>query len=138
MQYSFFGRTVASAGLGKLEIISRRASHIFFLWPCYFLTMQNTKKQTSAKVHPNTVDITAQLIRATPPIPSDNKIVILAYGQSGHLPECSSSRKSGLILSANVPRQVSLAGGMGGSNASGAKALGLLFCQQAMCLSGGI
>ena len=29
---------------------------------------------------------------------------------------------------ANVPRQVSLAGGAGGSKASGAKALGLLFC----------
>jgi len=41
------------------------------------------------------------------------------------------------ILSANVPRQVSLAGGAGGSNASGVKALGLLFCQQALCLSGG-
>ena len=42
------------------------------------------------------------------------------------------------ILSANVPRQVSLAGGAGGSNASGVKALGLLFCQQALCLSGGM
>jgi len=39
---------------------------------------------------------------------------------------------------ANVPRQVSLAGGAGGSNASGVKALGLLFCQQALCLSGGM
>jgi len=36
---------------------------------------------------------------------------------------------------ADVPRQVSLAGAAGGSNASGAKALGLLFCQQALCLS---
>jgi len=35
----------------------------------------------------------------------------------------------------NVPRQVSLAGGAGGSHAMGAKALGLLFCQQALCLS---
>jgi len=32
----------------------------------------------------------------------------------------------------NVPRQVSLAGAAGGSQASGAKALGLLFCQQAL------
>jgi hypothetical protein len=39
------------------------------------------------------------------------------------------------ISFANVPRQVSLAGGNGESNASGAKALGLLFCQQALCLS---
>lgn len=38
----------------------------------------------------------------------------------------------------NIPRQVSLAGGAGGSQASGAKALGLLFCQQALCLSGGM
>ena len=35
----------------------------------------------------------------------------------------------------NVPRQVSLAGAAGGSHATGAKALGLLFCQQALCLS---
>ena len=41
------------------------------------------------------------------------------------------------IFLANVPRQVSLAGGSSGSNASGAKALGLLFCPQALCLSGG-
>ena len=41
------------------------------------------------------------------------------------------------ILS-NVPRQVSLAGWAGGSHATGAKALGLLFCQQALCLSGGM
>ena len=40
-----------------------------------------------------------------------------------------------MSYSANVPRQVSLAGGNGGSNASGEKALGLLFCQQALCLS---
>ena len=40
------------------------------------------------------------------------------------------------ILS-NVPRQVSLAGGVGGSQKLGVKALGLLFCQQALCLSGG-
>jgi hypothetical protein len=39
------------------------------------------------------------------------------------------------IFLQNVPRQVSLAGGAGGTNASGAKALGLLFCQQALCLS---
>ena len=32
---------------------------------------------------------------------------------------------------------VSLAGTARGSQASGAKALGLLFCQQALCLSGG-
>jgi len=38
---------------------------------------------------------------------------------------------------ANVPRQVSLAGGAGGSHSTGAKALGLLLCQQALCLSGG-
>jgi len=37
---------------------------------------------------------------------------------------------------ANVPRQVSLAGGAGGTQTSGVKALGLLFCQQALCLSG--
>jgi hypothetical protein len=36
----------------------------------------------------------------------------------------------------NVPRQQSLAGGAGGSQGLGAKALGLLFCQQALCLSG--
>ena len=40
-------------------------------------------------------------------------------------------------FSANVPRQQSLAGGAGGSHGAGAKALGLLFCQQALCLSGG-
>jgi len=39
------------------------------------------------------------------------------------------------ILLANVPRQVSLAGGAGGSQETGAKALGLLLCQQALCLS---
>jgi len=43
----------------------------------------------------------------------------------------------GGYFSANVPRQVSLAGGMGGSQEMGAKALGLLFCHQALCLSGG-
>ena len=37
----------------------------------------------------------------------------------------------------NVPRQVSLAGAAGGSHETGAKALGLIFCQQALCLSGG-
>ena len=41
------------------------------------------------------------------------------------------------IYFANVPRQVSLAGAAGGSQTRGAKALGLLFCQQALCLSGG-
>jgi len=40
-----------------------------------------------------------------------------------------------LYSSANVRRQVSLAGTAGGSQATGAKALGLLFCQQALCLS---
>jgi len=44
----------------------------------------------------------------------------------------------GRIFSANVPRQVSLAGGAGGSQGTGAKALGLLFSQQALCLSGGM
>jgi len=39
------------------------------------------------------------------------------------------------ILLANVARQQSLAGGKGGSQETGAKALGLLFCQQALCLS---
>jgi len=43
-----------------------------------------------------------------------------------------------IIFLANVPRQVSLAGAAGESQASGAKALGLLFCQQALCLSGGM
>ncbi|MEI6073684.1 MAG: hypothetical protein WCS31_18015, partial [Verrucomicrobiae bacterium] len=43
-----------------------------------------------------------------------------------------------VILLPNVPRQVSLAGGAGGSQKSGVKALGLLFCQQALCLSGGM
>jgi len=36
---------------------------------------------------------------------------------------------------ANVPRQVSLAGGVGGSQKMGVKALGLLCCQQALCLN---
>jgi len=45
---------------------------------------------------------------------------------------------AGFIFLANVPRQVSLAGAAGGSQESGAKALGLLFCQQALCLSGGM
>jgi len=43
----------------------------------------------------------------------------------------------GHISVPNVPRQVSLAGGVDGSQASAAKALGLLCCQQALCLSGG-
>jgi hypothetical protein len=43
----------------------------------------------------------------------------------------------GIIFSANVKGQQSLAGGEGGSQGLGAKALGLLFCQQALCLSGG-
>ena len=37
----------------------------------------------------------------------------------------------------NVKGQESLAGGEGGSQGLTAKALGLLFCQQALCLSGG-
>jgi len=41
------------------------------------------------------------------------------------------------IFLPNVPRQQSLAGGVGGSQGLKAKALGLLFCQQALCLSGG-
>jgi len=40
-----------------------------------------------------------------------------------------------IIFLANVPRQVSLAGGAGGSQKMGAKALGLLFALQALCLS---
>lgn len=40
-----------------------------------------------------------------------------------------------LYFPPNVRRQVSLAGGAGGSQETGAKALGLLFCQQALCLS---
>jgi len=39
------------------------------------------------------------------------------------------------IFFPNVPRQVSLAGGAGGSQRMGAKALGLLFASQALCLS---
>jgi len=39
------------------------------------------------------------------------------------------------ISASNVRRQVSLAGGKGESQATGAKALGLLFSQQALCLS---
>ena len=46
--------------------------------------------------------------------------------------------KKSVILLPNVPRQVSLAGGAVGPQSSGAKALGLLFCQQALCLSGGM
>jgi len=34
-----------------------------------------------------------------------------------------------------VPRQVSLAGGTGGSQKLGVKELGLLCCQQALCLN---
>jgi hypothetical protein len=41
------------------------------------------------------------------------------------------------IFLPNVPRQQSLAGGAGGSDGLIAKALDLLFCQQALCLSGG-
>ena len=37
----------------------------------------------------------------------------------------------------NVPRQVSLAGGARGSQRMGVKALGMLFCQHPLCLSGG-
>ena len=40
--------------------------------------------------------------------------------------------KTRIYFLPNVPRQVSLAGGAGESNASVAKALGLLFCQQAL------
>jgi len=40
-----------------------------------------------------------------------------------------------IIFFPNVPRQVSLAGGAGGSQRMGAKALGLLFASQALCLS---
>jgi len=40
-----------------------------------------------------------------------------------------------IICLANVPRQVSMAGGEGESHAMGAKALGLLFCQQALCVN---
>jgi len=39
------------------------------------------------------------------------------------------------IFLPNVPGQVSLAGGAGGSQGLGAKALGLLFSSQALCLS---
>ena len=46
--------------------------------------------------------------------------------------------KAVCIFSPNVPRQQSLAGGAGGSHGLGAKALGLLFCQQALCLSDGM
>jgi hypothetical protein len=45
--------------------------------------------------------------------------------------------RTGFIFIANVPRQVSLAGGVGGSDTWGVKELGLLFCKQALCLSGG-
>jgi len=41
-----------------------------------------------------------------------------------------------IFFSPNVPRQVSLAGGAGRSQTTEEKALGLLFCQQALCLSG--
>jgi hypothetical protein len=41
------------------------------------------------------------------------------------------------LFQQNVPRQQSLAGVVGGLQGLGAKALGLLFCQQALCLSGG-
>jgi hypothetical protein len=44
-------------------------------------------------------------------------------------------RAAFFILLPNVPRQVSLAGGAGRSDEAGAKALGLLFSQQALCLS---
>ena len=40
-----------------------------------------------------------------------------------------------LYSSANVRRQVSLAGGEGGSQSSGVKALGMLFCKHPLCLN---
>ena len=43
-----------------------------------------------------------------------------------------------VIFLANVPRQQSLAGRAGGSHGLRAKALGLLFFQQALCLNGGM
>jgi len=39
------------------------------------------------------------------------------------------------IFLANVPRQVSLAGGVGGSHGKVVKALGMLFCQHPLCLN---
>jgi hypothetical protein len=39
------------------------------------------------------------------------------------------------IFFANVRRQISLAGGEGGSQKLGVKALGLLCCEQALCLN---
>ena len=47
----------------------------------------------------------------------------------------ATSESARFIFSPNVPRQVSMAGGVGESQETGAKALGLLFCQQALCLS---
>ena len=41
----------------------------------------------------------------------------------------------GDVCFANVRRQVSLAGGEGGSQKLGVKALGMLFCQHPLCLN---
>ena len=63
----------------------------------------------------------------------------LALTEHGHKwqPEERASYEKASRILANVPRQVSLAGAAGGSQRMGAKAHGLLFCQQALCLSGG-
>jgi len=49
--------------------------------------------------------------------------------------QCMREYLEGLFSLSNVRRQVSLAGGNGGSQESGAKALGLLCFSQALCLS---
>jgi len=53
-------------------------------------------------------------------------------------PRCDHEFEAEIIfdnLELNVRRQVSLAGGVGGSQGNGVKALGMLFCQHPLCLN---
>jgi len=58
-------------------------------------------------------------------------------GRTPTLPSAHDADMCPSFSQQNVPRQVSLAGTARGSQASGAKALGLLCSSQALCLSGG-
>ena len=59
------------------------------------------------------------------------------FGDASNVPVESivATNKVGFILFANVRRQVSLAGGAGGSQKMGVKALGMLCCQHPLCLN---
>jgi len=135
LEFFLFWRREASTGLGEPEIISGRGSGIYFSWIgrtplgilCSLAISSRIVVMSMGSViapffgwNPRPRHIFCGMAQSL--LPKSFKWQFILWERSD-------------IILANVPRQVSLAGAAGGSQETGAKALGLLCSSQALCLS---